>query len=138
MDIRVIFKLPSEYGHSGLGKELFNQCLRKFKGIDHRQSEFYYSCEGTEEIFVLDFLYKNCFVHKLLLENEQLKQLENLQNYILKIQGFEKIHSVGRKNKLSKTDIDIILNSSDSYRALASKFNCSLGLIAKVKKKGGV
>ena len=105
--------------------------------INVSESDYYYSCEGDEDIFILEFCYKDCnIVHKSLLKNEQLKQLEKLQNYIFKKQGLKSKLSVGRKNKLSKSDVSLILESNDSYRTLAKKFNCSLGLIAKVKKGG--
>ena len=115
--------------------EIFKKCCKKFSNINVFESDYYYSCEGDEDIFILEFCYKDCtIVHKSLLKNEQLKQLEDLQNYILKRQGLKSKLSVGRKNKLSKSDVSLILESNDSYRTLAKKFNCSLGLIAKVKK----
>lgn len=137
IDIKILFKLPYEYGKSGEGKEIFKECCKKFSNINVSESDYYYSCEGDEDIFILEFCYKDCnIVHKSLLKNEQLKQLEKLQNYIFKKQGLKSKLSVGRKNKLSKSDVSLILESNYSYRTLAKKFNCSLGLIAKVKKGG--
>lgn len=108
-------------------------------GADSRMSDCYRSYNGDNEIFCCSFYFKNLsFVHKSIFNNEQLKQLESIQADILKKQGldFNFSHSVGRKNKLSKIEIDSILNSDKSYRQLANDFNCSVGLIAKVKKGG--
>jgi hypothetical protein len=124
IDIKILFKLPYEYGKSGEGKEIFKECCKKFSNINVSESDYYYSCEGDEDIFILEFCYKDCnIVHKSLLKNEQLKQLEKLQNYIFKKQGLKSKLSVGRKNKLSKSDwsyVNILDTKSQTFLCCTS------------------
>lgn len=73
-------------------------------------------------------------------KNEMLKS----ENYVLKqkLHRLEEKHhnsrGAGRKNKLSPSQIEEIQNQRQqgvSYRALAARYNCSVGIISNVCSK---
>lgn len=122
---------------------VFSFCFNDFtfdiehlKQLEQLEYEFL-KFQGLDCEFLLD-----SEIHNLQSENEQLKnQIQQLNNKI-SFMSFSRKYGpklkyknspVGRKNKLSDEDVNKILNSNLPYRALASEFSCSIGLISKIK-----
>lgn len=133
MDINIVFKLPPVFDYN-YERYTFNSFLDRLLsfGVDSSKSDFYNTFDNGKEVFVCSFYFRNSFFNV-----EQLRQILSIESDILKKQKldctFPVCSKVGRKNKLSDEDVNKILNSNLPYRALASEFSCSIGLISKIK-----
>ena len=141
MDVRILFKIPAEFVINGEEKYFFKSLLDRLLplGVDYYESQYYRTYEEKKELFVISFYFRDLsLVHKFIFNNEQFKQLKSIEELVFKKQKLDYNFSccVGRKNKLSKFQADLILKSNKSYRQLAKEFDCSVGLIAKIKKGG--